>query len=117
MTTPSSPDPYLFLEEVDSPEALAWIGERSDRTVADLAAGERAEASQARALRILDATDRIAWPVLRGRFAYNVWKDGDHPGVCGAACRGRCSSRAPPRRIIRRGRHSSTWTRWPARRA
>ncbi|MBB0968192.1 S9 family peptidase [Dietzia aerolata] len=79
MTTPSSPDPYLFLEEVDSPEALAWIGERSDRTVADLAAGERAEASQARALRILDATDRIAWPVLRGRFAYNVWKDGDHP--------------------------------------
>ena len=72
-------DPHLHLEEVDSPEALAWVTERSDRTVADLAAGDHAEASHARALKILDATDRIAWPVLRGRFAYNVWKDGDHP--------------------------------------
>ena len=79
MTTPSFSDPYLFLEEVDGPEALAWVTERSDRTVADLAAGDHAEASHARALKILDATDRIAWPVLRGRFAYNVWKDGDHP--------------------------------------
>ena len=79
MTTPSFSDPYLFLEEVDGPEALAWVTERSDRTVADLATGDHAEASHARALKILDATDRIAWPVLRGRFAYNVWKDGDHP--------------------------------------
>lgn len=62
-------DPHLHLEEVDSPEALAWVTERSDRTVADLAAGDHAEASHARALTILDATDRIAWPVLRGRFA------------------------------------------------
>ena len=79
MTTSTSSDPYLFLEEVDGPEALAWIGERSDRTVADLAVGDHAEASHARALEILDATDRIAWPVLRGRFAYTVWKDSDHP--------------------------------------
>ena len=79
MTTASSSDPYLFLEEVDGPEALAWIGERSDRTVATLTVGDHAESSHARALEILDATDRIAWPVLRGRFAYNVWKDSDHP--------------------------------------
>ena len=79
MTSSPSTDPYLHLEEVDSPEALAWVGERSDRTVADLAVGDHAEASHARALEILDATDRIAWPVLRGRFAYTVWKDGDHP--------------------------------------
>ena len=79
MTSSPSTDPYLHLEEVDSPEALAWVGERSDRTVADLAVGDHAEASHARALEILDATDRIAWPVLRGRFAYTVWKDGDRP--------------------------------------
>ena len=79
MTRAESTDPYLYLEEVDSPEALAWVGERSDRTVADLAVGDHAEASHDRALEILDATDRIAWPVLRGRFAYTLWKDGDHP--------------------------------------
>ena len=79
MTTPAASDPYLFLEEVDGPDALAWIAERSDRTVAALAVGDRPEASHTRALEILDATDRIAWPVLRGRFAYNVWKDSDHP--------------------------------------
>ena len=79
MTPSAQQDPYLHLEAVDSPEALAWVTERSDATVADLAAGDHAEASHTRALEILDATDRIAWPVLRGGYAYNVWKDRDHP--------------------------------------
>ena len=79
MTLTAQQDPYLHLEAVDSPEALAWVTERSDATVADLAAGGHAEASHTRALEILDATDRIAWPVLRGGYAYNVWKDRDHP--------------------------------------
>ncbi|WP_314038374.1 prolyl oligopeptidase family serine peptidase [Dietzia sp. CH92] len=78
MSLPVSPDPYLHLEEVDAPEVLEWVRERSDRTTADLAAGAHAEASYSRALEILDATDRIAWPVLRGRYAYTLWKDGDH---------------------------------------
>lgn len=79
MTADSISDPYLHLEEVDSPEALAWVTERSDRTVAELTAGERADASHARALEILDATDRIAWPVLRGPHAYTLWRDAGHP--------------------------------------
>lgn len=79
MTTDQLHDPYLHLEEVDSPEALAWVTERSDRTVADLTAGAHADASHARALEILDATDRIAWPVLRGRYAYTLWRDAEHP--------------------------------------
>ena len=77
MTTASSSDPYLFLEEVDG-RALAWIAERSDRTVATLTVGDHAELTRP-GVEVLDATDRIAWPVLRGRFAYNVWKDSDHP--------------------------------------
>lgn len=82
-TTPPSAsptdDPFLHLEEVDSPEALDWVRERSDRTMADLATGPRAEESYRRALEILDATDRIAWPVLRDRYAYNLWRDAEHP--------------------------------------
>ena len=78
MTVSPSSDPYLHLEDVDAPHALEWVRMRSDRTVADLATGEHAEASYTRALEILDATDRIAWPVLRGPHAYTLWKDGDH---------------------------------------
>lgn len=73
------PDPYLWLEEVDSGPALDWVSVRNERTVADLASGPHAEAAHARALEILDATDRVAWPVLRGGYAYNVWRDADHP--------------------------------------
>ena len=79
MASASIPDPHLHLEEVDSPEALAWVTGRSDRTVADLASGDHADAAHARALEILDATDKIAWPVLRGRYAYTLWRDADHP--------------------------------------
>lgn len=77
--TSAAPDPYLQLEDVDSAESLAWVRERSDRTVADLASGPVAESARARALEILDATDRIAWPVLRGRYAYTLWRDAQHP--------------------------------------
>ena len=78
-TPDSAPDPFLHLEEVDSPEALDWVRERSDRTVADLASGSEAEEANRRALEILDATDRIAWPVLRDSYAYNLWRDAEHP--------------------------------------
>ncbi|MDV8001592.1 prolyl oligopeptidase family serine peptidase [Rhodococcus sp. IEGM 1408] len=78
MTAPAT-DPYLHLEDVDSAEALDWVRERSDRTVADLASGPHAERAHARALEILDATDRIAWPVLRGSYAYTLWRDAEHP--------------------------------------
>ena len=79
MSTSTPSDPYLHLEDIDSAASLAWVAERSDRTLADLAVGEHAEASYTRAKGILDATDRIAWPVLRGRYAYTVWKDREHP--------------------------------------
>ncbi len=79
MTPRDATDPHLWLEEVDSAAALDWVRERSDRTVADLATGPAAESAHARALEILDATDRIAWPVLRGRYAYTVWRDAAHP--------------------------------------
>ena len=79
MTDTAQSDPFLHLEAVDSPEALDWVRVRSDRTVADLASGPHAESSHSRALQILDATDRIAWPVLRGHYAYSLWRDAEHP--------------------------------------
>ena len=72
-------DPYLWLEEIDSPRAHRWILPRNAATLTRLAEGPRAEAAFERAVSILDADDRIAWPVLRGRWGYNLWRDGDHP--------------------------------------
>lgn len=79
MAAPEETDPNLWLEEIESAAALDWVRARGDRTVADLAGGHRAEAAHARALGILDASDRIAWPVLRGGHAYNFWRDAAHP--------------------------------------
>ena len=42
MTDPqTAPDPHRWLEEVESPEALAWVGRRSAATETALASGER----------------------------------------------------------------------------
>lgn len=72
-------DPYLHLERVDDPEVLGWVRERSAAALDRWTTGPEAEAELERARGILDASDRIAWPVLRGGWGYNVWRDAEHP--------------------------------------
>src|SRR5699024_9295750 len=72
-------DPHLWLEQVESDDALDWVRPRSEATLGELGSGERPARLYDEALAILDAEDRIPWPVLRGEWAYNVWRDADHP--------------------------------------
>ena len=71
-------DPYLWLEEVEGERAMQWVRERNTRTLATLQGDPRYERFQAEALRILEATDRIAVPGFRGRMIYNFWQDPQH---------------------------------------
>ena len=70
-------DPYLWLEEIDSPQARAWVEARNGETTAALcdAAFDRDRAS---ILEILDAPDRIPWIYESGPLVYNFWQDGEH---------------------------------------
>ena len=74
-----SDDPFLWLEEIDSERALDWVRPRAEAALAELGASREARAMRWRALEILDATDRVAWCVRRGGWAYDVWRDADHP--------------------------------------
>ncbi|SDO58320.1 prolyl oligopeptidase [Methylobacterium phyllostachyos] len=71
-------DPYLWLEEIDGVDALAWVGARTAETLARYgdAAFDR-DRDLARGL--LDRPDRIPFVSRRGGLLYNVWRDDEHP--------------------------------------
>ena len=68
-------DPFVWLEEVEGEEALAWVKERN-RVVL-----QKAEADPAfhdlfeRLKTIYNDTNRIAYPSFQGEHVYNFWQD------------------------------------------
>ncbi len=71
-------DPYLWLEEVDGPDALAWVEARNAETLARYGdAGFLRDCDIARDL--LDRPDRIPFVERFGTWLYNFWTDGAHP--------------------------------------
>ena len=81
MPTPaakSAEDPYIWLEEKDSPRALAWVEERNAPTVKLLESDPRYRQLYDEALKIAGASDRIPQPsFLNGRI-FNFWQDEQH---------------------------------------
>ena len=71
-------DPFLWLEEVESAEALAWARAQNERAQERLESHPAFEAIHERNLQILSSEDRIAMPALRGGMAYNFWRDAEH---------------------------------------
>jgi prolyl oligopeptidase len=70
-------DPYLWLEEIDSPQVRAWVEARNAETVSALCDAQF-EKDRAAVLDILNAPDRIAWVRQRGQLLYNLWQDAEH---------------------------------------
>src|SRR5215210_4287153 len=71
-------DPFLWLEEMDTPGVCFWRDERNAETLRALC-DEQFERDRATVLAILNAPDRIPWISRRGRFVYNFWHDDEHP--------------------------------------
>jgi prolyl oligopeptidase len=74
----SHDDPYLWLEEVEGPNALAWARGQNEVTLAELEAHPLFDPIHDRALEILTSDDRIAYPSLQGGMIYNFWRDAEH---------------------------------------
>ncbi len=72
-------DPHLWLEEVEGPDALAWVRERNAETLAWAEADPAFAALRAELLALLDADDRIPAVVQRGGWLYDHWRDAAHP--------------------------------------
>ena len=80
MTTAVSTDadPYVWLEEAESPRALDWVKAENARSLGILEADSRYPVLLQDAKKIVDATDRIPTPnFLAGRI-YNFWQDPAH---------------------------------------
>jgi prolyl oligopeptidase len=68
-------DEFLWLEEVESPRALAWVREQNARTESVLTTDPRYPRFREQALSILTATDRIPAPTFRAGGVDNFWQD------------------------------------------
>ncbi|HEY1560793.1 MAG TPA: prolyl oligopeptidase family serine peptidase [Caulobacteraceae bacterium] len=70
-------DPYIWLEEVSSPKAMAWV-EEHNKSVGPLEADPRYKGLYDEALALAAAKDRIPAPHFIHGEIYNFWQDGDH---------------------------------------
>jgi len=76
--TAEPPDPYLWLEDVSSPRAMAWVDQHNAATVKALGADQRFKPMQDQAEAILGAKDRIPTPELLHGEVFNFWQDTEH---------------------------------------
>jgi prolyl oligopeptidase len=74
----TSDDPYIWLEEVSSPKAMAWVDAHNARSTAILQADPRYQQYYDEALAIAQAKDRIPYGNFIGGRIYNFWQDADH---------------------------------------
>ena len=71
-------DPYIWLEQVSSPESQAWVEAENKRTLGLLESDPRFAQLNADALHILEATDRIPMPNQINGQITNFWQDASH---------------------------------------
>jgi len=71
-------DPYLWLEDITGDEALGWVREHNEPTLAELS-DQRFERMRAEALEVLDTDSRVPYVRRRGDHLYNFWRDAANP--------------------------------------
>ncbi|WP_435300483.1 prolyl oligopeptidase family serine peptidase [Timonella sp. A28] len=74
-----TPDPYMWLEEVDGHAALTWVREQNDTVNSTIAATHSFKNTNSDILEVLDSDDKIAMVSAAGDYLYNFWRDAQHP--------------------------------------
>jgi len=79
ITTPSvladEADPYLWLEDVEGAEALAWVEERNKESLGVLQQSPHYQSFYEKNLAVYDSQDKIPDPAIRGEHVFNFWRD------------------------------------------
>jgi prolyl oligopeptidase len=73
------PDKYIWLEEVNSPRAMAWVNAENERTAKIMDADPRMVTFTDEALKVAEDPHRLPMPGLRGNLVYNDWTDATNP--------------------------------------
>lgn len=68
-------DPYLWLEEVEGEEALAWVEARNTVSKARLEGHPAFQSHYDKALAVYNAEDKIPYGELLGGAVHNFWQD------------------------------------------
>ncbi len=71
-------DKYLWLEDVSSERALAWVRTENERTAKVLENDPRYADLRGAALKVRESPERLATPSLNGEDVYNFWRDAEH---------------------------------------
>jgi len=71
-------DPFLWLEDVEGEQALAWVREQNARSLARIEADPRYQRLYDTALAVITAEDRIPYPMFLGEGISNFWQDSKH---------------------------------------
>ncbi len=71
-------DPFVWLEDVLGDSALRWVRERNARSLGELEGDPRFAQLNARAVEIVNATDRIPSPGFSAGLITNFWQDAEH---------------------------------------
>ncbi|WP_372593690.1 prolyl oligopeptidase family protein [Actinotalea sp.] len=72
-------DPFGWLEDVDGPEARAWVDERNAETLAGPATAPGFAALRDAVREVLDSPARIPEVSAVGDLLYGFWRDAEHP--------------------------------------
>jgi prolyl oligopeptidase len=76
VTTETSTDPYLWLEEVEGEDALAWVNAQNERSLTDITAHPSYESNLSKVMDLATSEDRIPYGSIRDGLVYNFWQDG-----------------------------------------
>lgn len=68
-------DKYLWLEEIESPEALNWVKKQNEKTLSTFQSHKSFSEKQNTSLKLLEAKDKIPYIELSTEKVYNFWQD------------------------------------------
>ena len=71
-------DPYLWLEDVDSEQALTWVKHQNQLTQKELEQHPKFEGIRQRILSHLNSKEQIPMIAKYGQWYYNFWQDQEH---------------------------------------
>jgi prolyl oligopeptidase len=71
-------DPYLWLEEVEGAQAVAWAKAQNEHSTSRLATVPEYEPILKEITQILDSQDKIPGISFMGPYVYNFWQDAVH---------------------------------------
>ena len=78
MTSDHGDDPFLWLEEIDSERALAWVKEHNSKTSQRYERTDLFQEVYQNSLAILNSDEKLVYPSMLGDYAYNFWRDAFH---------------------------------------